>query len=79
MGSGKSLCYCLLPKAFDLLRDSNSVTKKSIAVVVSPLIALMKDQVVHRNVSAVYVGDADETEICEGKFHFCLHEQFHMA
>ena len=35
-GSGKSLCYCLLPKAFDLLRDSNSVTKQSIAVVVSP-------------------------------------------
>ena len=37
-GSGKSLCYCLLPKPFDLLRDSNSVTKKSIAVVVSSLI-----------------------------------------
>ena len=70
-GSGKSLCYCLLSKAFDLLRDSN---EQSISVVVSPLIALMKDQVrqmVHRNVSAVYVGDADEsieTEICEGKF-----------
>ena len=28
-GSGKSLCYCLLPKAFDLRRDSNSVTKQS--------------------------------------------------
>lgn len=39
-GSGKSLCYCLLPRVFNILRK-----KPSIVVVVSPLIALMKDQV----------------------------------
>lgn len=72
-GSGKSLCYCLLPKAFDSLRCSNSMVTQSIVVVVSPLIALMKDQVrqmTQRDISAVYVGDDDviETEVCGGKF-----------
>ena len=38
-GSGKSLCYCLLPLLFD------GSQRKSIVVVVSPLISLMKDQV----------------------------------
>ena len=41
-GYGKSLCYCCLPRVVDLVR---SVEKQSIVVVVSPLIALMKDQV----------------------------------
>ena len=41
-GSGKSLCYCILPTVFDMLRGSNCL---SIVVVVSPLVALMKDQV----------------------------------
>jgi len=41
-GYGKSLCYILLPRVFDLLRG---VKNKSIVLVVSPLIALMKDQV----------------------------------
>ena len=73
-GSGKSLCYCLLPKAFDSLRGSNSVATQSIVVVVSPLIALMKDQVrqmTQRGITAVYVGDVDnvtEAEVCDGKF-----------
>ena len=40
-GYGKSLCYAALPAAFDSLRRSPS---QSIVVVVSPLIALMKDQ-----------------------------------
>ena len=39
-GSGKSLCYALLPAAFDSLRESG----RSIVIVVNPLIALMKDQ-----------------------------------
>ena len=40
-GSGKSLCFALLPFAFDNFLDK----KGSIAIVVSPLISLMKDQV----------------------------------
>ena len=40
-GSGKSLCYAILPFAFDELRGCEG----SLAIVVSPLIALMKDQV----------------------------------
>ena len=69
-GSVKSLCYCLLPKAFDSLRCSNSMATQSIVVVVSPL---MKDQVrqmTQRDISAVYVGDDDvvETKVCGGKF-----------
>ena len=73
-GSGKSLCYCMLPKVFDCLRQSNSVATQSIAVVVSPLIALMKDQVrqmTQRHMTAVYVGEIDdgiEAEVCDGKF-----------
>ena len=58
-GRGKSLCYCLLPKAFDVLRK---VRNQSIVVVVSPLIALMKDQVratSQRNVTAVYTCETD--------------------
>jgi superfamily II DNA helicase RecQ len=41
-GSGKSLCYCILPLVFDKIKRKET---ESIAVVVSPLIALMKDQV----------------------------------
>ena len=40
-GSGKSLCYAILLFAFDELRGCEG----SLAIVVSPLIALMKDQV----------------------------------
>ena len=73
-GSGKSLCYCLLPKVFDILRGSNSVETQSVVIVVSPLVALMKDQVrqmTERNMRAVYVGDVDseiENEVCDGKY-----------
>lgn len=59
-GSGKSLCYCLLPATFDQLRSSQA---PSIVVVVSPLIALMKDQVramTERKVCAVYAGNIEE-------------------
>ena len=73
-GSGKSLCYWLLPKVFDHLRGSKSADTQSIVIVVSPLIAVMKDQIrqmTERNVTAVYVGDAEsttETQVCEGQF-----------
>ena len=72
-GSGKSLCYCILPLVFDKIKRKET---ESIAVVVSPLIALMKDQVMgmtRRNVSAVYVGEVEEgsdtfLRICAGKY-----------
>ena len=70
-GSGKSLCYCLLPSVFDLLSGSDGT---SIVVVVSPLLSLMKDQVwsmMARNVRAVYVGDCleeEEMDVCLGKY-----------
>lgn len=69
-GSGKSLCYCLLPRVFDELKNAPGT---SIVVVISPLVSLMKDQVsamCKRNVSAVYVGDVNEEgfrDICRGK------------
>ena len=69
-GSGKSLCYCILPELFDTLRG-NARKGQSIVIVVSPLIALMKDQVramSERGVSAVYAGVVDETteiDICD--------------
>ena len=58
-GFGKSLCYAVLPGAFNMLRG----VPESIAVVVSPLIALMRDQVLgleRRGVKAVYYGEADK-------------------
>ena len=72
-GSGKSLCYCILPLVFDSLRRRTE--QSSIVVVVSPLVALMKDQVrglEMRKIKAVYVGDCEDdkavADICEGKF-----------
>ena len=44
-GYGKSLCYAALPRAFDLKRFGSMEPKRSIVLVVSPLLALMKDQV----------------------------------
>ena len=72
-GSGKSLCYCLLPLVFDLLRQT-SEAQSSIDVVVSPLIALMQDQVRGMNecgVRAVYAGITDDElaeSVCDGSF-----------
>ena len=40
-GAGKSICYAILPLLFDTITK----TKGSIVIVISPLIALMKDQV----------------------------------
>ena len=55
-GGGKSLCFACLPLIYDRLRG---VAAKSIAVIISPLSALMQDQVTNfsnRGVSAVHVG-----------------------
>ena len=54
-GSGKSICYALLPLVFDLVRGRPG----SICLVVSPIIALMKDQVSSfqsRGMTAAYCG-----------------------
>ena len=57
-GYGKSLCYIMLPKLFDKLRGS----KRSIVLVVSPLLSLMKDQVASieaKGIAAVDVSDKE--------------------
>ena len=73
-GYGKSQCYTLLPPVFDLLRG---IKEKSIVLVVSPLLALMKDQVAsisEKGLSAVFISDKDSTpptvkrEIKNGNF-----------
>ena len=62
-GYEKSLCYALLSSIFDMKRGL--VEKTSIAMVVSPLIALMKDQSLsftHKGITAGYVSDKESTD-----------------
>ena len=62
-GYGKSLCYALLPWIFDMKRGL--VEKTSICMIVSPLIALMKDQstsFTSKGISAAYVSDKESTD-----------------
>ena len=72
-GNRKSLCYCVLPNLFNHLLSRNS-SNGSIVVVVSPLIALMQDQVwamTEHGVRAVYAGDAEDTveaDMCAGLY-----------
>ena len=70
-GSGKSLCYCILPATF----NSFGADGRSISVIVSSLISLMKDQVramEWRGTRVVYVGDCSEerreVEVCCGNY-----------
>ena len=74
-GSGKSLCFCILPGVFDELREvADHSSMSSIVVVVSPLISLMKDQVramTERGMTAVFVGDCNEdlvAGVCQGRY-----------
>ena len=72
-GFGKSACYGILPKAFDLING----TSRSIVVVVSPLSALMRDQVATFNskgVSSAFVNSETESranyeKVRQGGFH----------
>ena len=72
-GSGKCLCYCLLPRALDFLKQRTAL-RESIVIVVSLLILLMQDQVwamIECNITVVYIGGTDnmpEAEICAGNY-----------
>ena len=64
-GGGKSFCFTCLPLVFDFLRGAQ---QQSIVLVVSPLIALMQDQVAKltsKGIKAAYVqgeeGDSAES------------------
>lgn len=68
---GKSLCYALLPSIFNTLKGLTD--KTSICLVVSPLIALMKDQAsffTQKGISACFVSDNESTDKeCKRNIH----------
>ena len=73
-GYGKSLCYALLPRIFDMLR---TVDKASIAIIISPLISLMQDQVAtfnQKGLLSVCISGKNEISRVDGKISACLHE-----
>ena len=60
-GSGKSLCYAILPAVFDILHQHEQPT--TTVIVVSPLRALMKDQVdtfTKKGIKAVRISSVEE-------------------
>ena len=76
-GYGKSLCYAALPGAFDRLLGRRPST--SIVVAVSPLIALMKDQVASMSSKGLAIGcvtqessDEDKAKVRSGEFQLVL-------
>ena len=61
-GSGKSLCYWILPSLFKILFKKD----RSTIIVISPLDALMKDQetsISQLGVKAIVANDANEDEL----------------
>ena len=63
-GYGKSLCYALLPAIFNM-KTGLTELKTSICLIVSPLIALMKDQSVlfaQKGIPAAFVSDKETTD-----------------
>ena len=76
-GYGKSLCYAALPGAFDLLLGRRPST--SIVIAVSPLIALMKDQVAAMSAKGLAIGcvtqessDEEKARVKSGEFQLVL-------
>ena len=74
-GYGKSLCYAALPAAFDSLGNR----PKSIVIAVSPLIALMKDQVAALSTRGLAVGcvtqestDEEKAKVRSGQYQLVL-------
>ena len=63
-GSGKSLCYSILPFAFDTLKKKSG----SIVLVISPLISLMKDQIRSldsKGITATLVSKSTKISACK--------------
>ena len=72
-GKGKSLCFTALPGVFDILKRELALSSdhhlpepsesSSICIVVSPLIALMKDQVAkfsEKGLKCAYIGEEQD-------------------
>ena len=77
-GYGKTACFSCLPKAFDLMYD-HTEDSRSIIIVVSPLTALIKDQVKalqRRNISVGYIDSENEkdmiSDVIKGKFSIVI-------
>ena len=62
MGYGKSFCYGCHPGIFQLFKERQN----GIIVVVSPLVAIMKDQVASFGVSAVHLAGNVDQEVKVG-------------
>lgn len=72
-GSGKSLCYGLLPAVYNKLKANQGVdnSQKNIVVVISPLKSLMQDQVAKFNkmhISATFLDHSAVEEVMSGKY-----------
>ena len=73
-GFGKTLCFGVLPWTFDHLRGSreaNPATQRSIVLVVSPLVALMDDQLsffVERGLTATRLRTGMDCNENKGQF-----------
>ncbi len=73
-GSGKSLCYGLLPTVYNRLKtllnvQSNGIT--SIVVIIFPLLSLMQDQAAKfnsMNIAAAHLGYNTNEELMSGKY-----------
>ena len=75
-GYGKGLCYAALPALFDSLKNQS---RKNIVIAVSPLIALMKDQVAALSSKGLAVGyvtqessDEEKAKVQNGQYHLVL-------
>lgn len=76
-GYGKSLCYAALPSAFDSMLSRRPGT--SIVIAVSPLIALMKDQVTTLSARGLAVGcvtressDEEKAKVKNGQYQLVM-------
>ena len=64
-GSGKSVCFACTPLVFDRLRAATSHDHHSITIVVSPLSAVMEDQVSSfrsKGLKAAHIGSGEDPD-----------------